>query len=828
MRWNPETAKLSVVYEDPKTGKFRSKKINPQHDLAPDLNDRPAAELDRLTVDFSWRKGSPTDVRPRNAPATPRAAPTKQPDGLRVDPDRFVNPYTFLPTLARPGQGPLADAVPTGHDRLHEDLWTGTLRVRLTVATPLLLLDPARAKPPEGTNKDHLVYPVLSHDGRPHLPATSVKGMLRAAYEAVTNSRLGVFNGHDQRLAHRMASADSQHMVPARVSDGGRHIILLSGDTPVGQQSERNPLLHAAWLPRYYPSGRDNVTYTGTPGKIPQHGDRVVAMVRRREHRKGFSYWQVENITLADEAGLPQEPLIAGPGRSHDTGEVKQIHGWVCSTNRNIGNKHDERVFFAGDIDPDEHDLTEDLRQQWRDTITNYRTVHRPADIQQRPHPTRRGEYAAPDEYLGREPGSTAWSRHLYEAGATELTAGTLCYAHVDKRGRIRSLQPVTIGRSLFDKAPAGLLSPGLRPASRLDELSPADRVFGWVAPDGAPAGQGAHRGQLRIGPVTPGDDAGFEDFGEEGFPLAILGQPKPQQGRFYLANGPGHPTGRSDHGNPLPAGVPKADWFSSGQSLRGRKTYWHHRGLPQSYWTEPTANRTQTPDESGRFQEYRRPDLPNDKHLDNQNRSVRGWVRPGSSFTFAVDVTNLSDVELGALVWLLQLPDEHYHRLGLGKPLGFGSVRLELDTDASTDLRAGGEWAETYRSLSPNADNPAPNVHERLDRVRQLFQEAVATTNPPAETSPLNTFLKAARGLDQVAVHYPRARPEDTAEGEPVAPDPEGRNYVWFTKNEQIRDRRVRNDRGRSLPAVWSEEPGLPYHPEKSDQETKGSRRPR
>jgi hypothetical protein len=105
---------------------------------------------------------------------------------------RFLNPYTFVPTPSREGQeGPLGDAPPQGHDRLHEGGWTGSIQVRLTVETPLLLLDTARAI----KVGDHFRYPMLLRNGSPHLPATSVKGMLRSAYEIITNSRFGVFEG---------------------------------------------------------------------------------------------------------------------------------------------------------------------------------------------------------------------------------------------------------------------------------------------------------------------------------------------------------------------------------------------------------------------------------------------------------------------------------------------------------------------------------------------------------------------------------------------------------------------------------------------------------
>lgn len=790
LSWNAEKKTLGVLVPDPqRPGRTRLRKIKPQYDLGPDLKDRDPAELDGLEVDYTPRKGTPTDVRPRGTATTRKALP-EQRKGPRARTDAFLNPYTFVPAGRRPSTGPFADAPPAGHDRLREGLWTGTLRARLTVATPLLLLDPSRATPSRH-DQDHLVHPVLSREGRPHLPATSLKGMLRSAYEAVTNSRFGVFNGHEDRLAHRMASTESQYMVPARVSEDGRRIVLLPGDTPPGGQAARNPLLHAAWLPRYRPKATP-VTYPG--GRLPQHGDPVVARVRRRTHRSGrFSYWQVEHIVEQDEQGLPVTPLP--PAADPDT---KVIHGWVCVNNENINRKHDERVFFEGDVAAEERELDPALRVQWRTTINNYLAAHRTDDLTRRPH----------------DPNTPDWSRHL-DKEFLDLVPGSLCYAQM-AGDRIVSLQPVMIGRALFDKAPAELLPRNLHPAATLAELSPADRVFGWVAP----SGQGAHRGQLRIGPVEPGDDAAFEDFGEDGFPLAVLGQPKPQQARFYVAGGAGD-------GSPLPERSGKKQWYTGNQTLRGRKAYWHHRGLSERHWEDPVEDRTQTADDTGRFQEYRRPDREDGKHRDKQNRSVRGWVRPGSTFTFTIDVTNLTDVELGALVWLLGLPDEHYLRLGLGKPLGFGSVRLELDPHDPGDVRTGEEWADAYRSLSPDDDNTPQDTADRLELVREVFTEEAKVLGKE-DRSPLSAFLRVAHGIEDVAVHYPRIRPDGTGDDEPVGPDPDGENFRWFTANEQLEDREVHKKAGRSLPPVWREDPVLPYHPKKHEKQSSQQHRSR
>ena len=68
-----------------------------------------------------------------------------------------------------------------------------------------------------------------------------------------------------------------------------------------------------------------------------------------------------------------------------------------------------------------------------------------------------------------------------------------------------------------------------------------------------------------------------------------------------------------------------------------------------------------------------------------NSARSQYTIIRPldaGAQFTFAIRFESLNNVELGALLWALQLGDgETRLKLGMGKPLGMGSVRVVINT---------------------------------------------------------------------------------------------------------------------------------------------------
>ena len=97
---------------------------------------------------------------------------------------------------------------------------------------------------------------------------------------------------------------------------------------------------------------------------------------------------------------------------------------------------------------------------------------------------------------------------------------------------------------------------------------------------------------------------------------------------------------------------------------IRGYKLYWH-RNTPydaskEQSWVEVTDNATKQ----------------NNVHMTMQN-----VVKPTVVFVGRIRFENLTEVELGALLFVLQLPQDgcYAHKLGMGKPLGLGSIQLSL-----------------------------------------------------------------------------------------------------------------------------------------------------
>ncbi len=87
---------------------------------------------------------------------------------------------------------------------------------------------------------------------------------------------------------------------------------------------------------------------------------------------------------------------------------------------------------------------------------------------------------------------------------------------------------------------------------------------------------------------------------------------------------------------------------------IRGHKLYWHKGSEPQIKHLNPNEAETQTTE-----------------------------IKPvgtGIQFKFTINFENLSDVELGALMWVLDIAANEKYRLplGMGKPLGMGAVNIE------------------------------------------------------------------------------------------------------------------------------------------------------
>ncbi|MFY1637481.1 TIGR03986 family CRISPR-associated RAMP protein [Solwaraspora sp. WMMB335] len=758
-----------------------------------------------------------SDQRPSNDAAGPKE--------LTPAERSFLNPYGFIPIPDRDGlPEPLRDGPPAGHDRYDATRWSGTIAVEITTRTPMLIPDHGR-RAADGADAPLLVR--VDHAGRPVLAGSAVKGALRSAYEAITNSRFGVFTGHDQQLAIR-ATADKSalQLRPAVVDEIGDGTVRLQVIRSLRPASHSDEQVHpAAWLPRrlacHRPGGcRSPVGHNNGPNPpecSEERGREVDAWIYlARHHRRKFLFWRVATYaevreqvdqdrakqahawaertrTRAEQTRSGDAQHIAGQPLVH----VRGVVHWTGSTFPAGGRgKHDERLFVtevldnsgAADLKYEYIDVGEPLLKGWAAVIDSY----------QRAHDTERdlkGNY-----------GGYVWDAKRWRT----LQVWDTLYVEFDRKGEPTGLYPAMIGRKPFPGAPVTSLPASHRPATDRTLLSPADRVFGWVR-QGRDDDGVAHRGHLRVLPPDGDDAPGAGSVHRLPRPLTLvtLNSPKPSQFLFYLGDRDGAPL-RSPRRHPA-EGFPAAEDV---RQLRGRKTYLTHAEVlddadgAQKYWT-PAAEPTDPPQRPRvggrpRYREYAapagaKPDV---------STVVSQWVKPGSTFRLTLQVDNLSRMELAALLWLLSLPDGACLKLGLGKPLGFGAVRVEIDWDR-TRLFTGDRLLDRYRTLSLS---PAPDDADAPQRLVTAYDSMLRQRMSDVR----DAFLNAAYGFVGLPVHYPRYAAVNGDGDQATRTAPRATTYDWWVANDKINNQQ-NGGRGRRLPLGKLSKPEsmpLPYDP--------------
>lgn len=92
--------------------------------------------------------------------------------------------------------------------------------------------------------------------------------------------------------------------------------------------------------------------------------------------------------------------------------------------------------------------------------------------------------------------------------------------------------------------------------------------------------------------------------------------------------------------------------WNDKEADIRGYKLYWH------------------------RYPKKEQLEAKELKETKDVEQTIRP-MKPGAKFVGKIRFENLTDIELGALLFALDLPKKCYHKLGMGKPYGLGSVKI-------------------------------------------------------------------------------------------------------------------------------------------------------
>lgn len=665
---------------------------------------------------------------------------------------RFLNPYNFVRPLPEPKNGSplLRRTQPPSHDRYVG--YSGTIKCELTAVTPIFT---ASAENVKASENGHTTFEFFRVNGKTAIPASTVRGTVRSVFESATNSCYSSFQGH-RRLSHHVDSRKAPQMVPARVEKNGNSWVLrlLTGFTPLQIGRTPNGYQYAAWLHQFWP-----MRPSGTLRQNPPSNDKIRSFQNRRKKGTEIS---LNHLKHGDGCYALLEPVqhpfpkvqfwdVVSVDKDKDVLEQQKSknqkveYGWLCLNNQNIETKHSERFFFRADNNqtgPKTIPLSKKTLEEYEDLIIDYQERHKDALKKrvQKEQPITKPISKA----------DAAYSRFIYRKEERRVKGGELVYAFLEESGdKVEAIfiAPVSVPRVAYEKRLKDVLEYShLEKCVELTKLCPACRTFGWVWGTGDPRETTPqNRITAYAGRVLFTHAKLTYDAGSFNTTLSILSSPKPTTFRFYLraANGK-NKEGRDD------------DWVNydaSGQVIRGRKFYYHHgKQLNETEYQRASENNKTKPIK------------------DDQNRTVLGVQDKDSRFQFDVHFENLSEIELGALLWSLEMEGWH-HKIGMAKPLGFGSVKVQVVGLNFVDVT-------NYKNLfSTHSDeNLTPIAHTSFVE----FYKKEMSISYALDFDQLANIRDMKAILDQapeLPIHYPRTTKK---------PKPEGKNFEWFMGNSR------------------------------------------
>lgn len=117
---------------------------------------------------------------------------------------------------------------------------------------------------------------------------------------------------------------------------------------------------------------------------------------------------------------------------------------------------------------------------------------------------------------------------------------------------------------------------------------------------------------------------------------------------------------------------------------------------------------------------------------------------------------------------------------MGKGKPLGFGSVRVDVDTE-NTQIYTQEQVKDFFQNpFSAAPTQSSADTQTTIDELIKQFDSWFEQTAPATR----NAVIGAAVGTS-LPVHYPRLRSKQAQNREYVPLD--GYSYEWFGVNERV-----------------------------------------
>ncbi len=183
-----------------------------------------------------------------------------------------------------------------------------------------------------------------------------------------------------------------------------------------------------------------------------------------------------------------------------------------------------------------------------------------------------------------------------------------------------------------------------------------------------------------------------------ESVTLKILDTPKPPSPSLYFFKSKGKP-----------AYIPKRELQPGSCTPQGRKFYLHDR----------SALIGQKPSQPWKSHKQWTMDDPSKKDDRFKQKVQITPVKAHSVFYFHVDFVNLSRLDLGMLLFALQPSPEFRHKIGMGKSIGLGTVKIEpvgfFNIDRASRYTSDGLFSQRYQQYWKKNREDWPDLYQKL-----------------------------------------------------------------------------------------------------------------
>jgi CRISPR-associated protein (TIGR03986 family) len=548
--------------------------------------------------------------------------------------NRAHAPYNFVPL---PDQVVAAEPVPD-QDQYHADRYTGYFDVTLTTEAPLYvrgMLTEQEAKDKDANKNKPEFFQV---GGRPVIPGSSLRGMIRSLVEIITFSKMSRVSDKP-KIFFRAVAAKSDDPL-------GKYYKEVTGQ--LGSKIRAGFLKKdgSNWLiiPAEQREGKTfaKVRDLDNAGRVPANPLNVKNIIHLNDARYVVQYHDV----MIDEVVSTKAGLRATV-RSPRSGEARQ-GVLVCTGNMSEAGRAGGRVatgrrnftvVFGESNDAMPLRISPQAVKDYADGLTPF--------LREQPFDENWGCLidGRPVFYVPPQQGEDVY--YFGHAPFSRIPA-MLTYIDENNQRKRRAVTP-------RDFIPRGV---GDNPT----HYDMAEAMFGYVDKGDKKATQGeksrAYASRVSITDARPVE--GQRDFYEEEFTPKILGGPKPTTFQHYL----------EQSANAQKADLKHYASASNETKIRGHKLYWRQKGI--------------------RVENVKEDQDKVKQGGDTQHTKMKP-VKAGVRFAFRVYFENLSKAELGALAWALELPVSaaHRHQLGMGKPYGMGTVKLEPKLVLREDVKA-------------------------------------------------------------------------------------------------------------------------------------------